>query len=220
LDCSIPKIDLCKNRDLCNFANLFILLGPLLALNEAEDWMRCRKSNFSLLSQFQCVLHVDAQITYCAFQTWCAQAVIGPPEGSSCGGKSATPLSASWSEFHIRLDLRSGPANLNSAISGISGRNAGPMRVWQEGVLHGQEISAAHPPHAYARVQGLSGPGRVARRQDDGRAVLAVRAAPQPDLRMEAAIAKACGRKRSEDLPIGQQHGSRKSPRVHGPITI
>jgi uncharacterized protein len=36
------------------------------------------------------------------------------------------------------------------------------MRVWQEGVFDGQEISAAHPPHPYAGVQGASRPGCAA----------------------------------------------------------
>ena len=33
-----------------------------------------------------------------------------------------------------RLDHRSGPAKLNSGISGNSGHSAGPMTVWQAGV--------------------------------------------------------------------------------------
>ena len=39
--------------------------------------------------------------------------------------------------------LRSGSANLNSAISGNSGHYAGPKTAWREGVFDGQEISAA-----------------------------------------------------------------------------
>ena len=34
---------------------------------------------------------------------------------------------------------RSGAANLNSAISGNSGRQAGPRKAWREGVFDGQE---------------------------------------------------------------------------------
>src|SRR5665647_3949774 len=43
--------------------------------------------------------------------------------------------------------LRSGPAILNSAISGNSGNKAWPMSARQEGVSDGQEISATHPSH-------------------------------------------------------------------------
>ncbi|MFO0255402.1 MAG: hypothetical protein ACK52V_14915, partial [Betaproteobacteria bacterium] len=44
--------------------------------------------------------------------------------------------------------LRSGPANLNNAISGNSGHNAGPRPVWQQGVFDEEEgIGSAHPPH-------------------------------------------------------------------------
>lgn len=42
---------------------------------------------------------------------------------------------------------RSGAAILNSAISGNSGRQAGPRRVWREGVFDGQEISAPYAAH-------------------------------------------------------------------------
>lgn len=38
------------------------------------------------------------------------------------------------------------------------------MPVWQEGVLHGQEISAAYPPHAQSGIQGAGGIGGPARR--------------------------------------------------------
>ena len=37
--------------------------------------------------------------------------------------------------------LRSGAANLNSTISGNSGRPAGPRKAWREGVFDGQEVS-------------------------------------------------------------------------------
>jgi hypothetical protein len=53
---------------------------------------------------------------------------------------------------------RSGSANLNSAISGNSGHNAGPRKAWQTGVFNGQEISAAHTPYAHAGVQGAGCP--------------------------------------------------------------
>jgi cation transport protein ChaC len=59
-------------------------------------------------------------------------------------------------------ERRSGSVKLNSAISGNSGPDAGPKMVWREGVSDGQEIRAAHPAHAYARVQGPSGFGRIA----------------------------------------------------------
>ena len=83
---------------------------------------------------------------------------------------------------------RSGPANLNSAISGNAGHQAGPMQVWQEEVLHGQEICAAHPPHPYAGVQGASRPCCAARGQDLGRSGQAVCPAPQPDHRVANAF--------------------------------
>lgn len=35
---------------------------------------------------------------------------------------------------------RSGPLNLNNAISGNSGRDAGPKMVWREGVFNDEEI--------------------------------------------------------------------------------
>jgi hypothetical protein len=43
--------------------------------------------------------------------------------------------------------VRSGPANLNSAISGNSGHEAGPRKAWREGVFDGQEVSAPYPAH-------------------------------------------------------------------------
>ena len=84
---------------------------------------------------------------------------------------------------------RSGPANLNSAISGNSGHEAGPRAAWQRGVFNGQEINAAHSPHPYAGVPGPGGPGGLALRQDPGRTGQAVRSAPQPDHRMAAEVA-------------------------------
>jgi hypothetical protein len=89
------------------------------------------------------------------------------------------------------LDIRSGSANLNSAISGNSWYKAGSKVVWQKGVSDGQEesIGAAYPPHPRSGVQGAGGLGRLTGRQDLGRAVRAVRAASQPDHRMEAATA-------------------------------
>jgi hypothetical protein len=56
---------------------------------------------------------------------------------------------------------RSGSANLDSAISGNFGHEAGPRSAWREGVFDEEEISAAYPPHAYAGVQGPSGAGRL-----------------------------------------------------------
>jgi AraC-type transcriptional regulator len=48
--------------------------------------------------------------------------------------------------------VRSGLAILNSAISGNSGQNAWPRKAGQEGVFDGQEIRAAHAPHAHGGV--------------------------------------------------------------------
>jgi tetratricopeptide (TPR) repeat protein len=58
--------------------------------------------------------------------------------------------------------LRSGAANLNSAISGNSGRRAGPRKAWREGVFDGQEVSAPHAAHPQPGVQGTGCPGRLA----------------------------------------------------------
>ena len=87
------------------------------------------------------------------------------------------------------LIQRSGPANLNSAISENSGHKAGPRTVWREGVFDGQEISPSHPSHSQSGLQGAGGTGGVARRSYDGRVVQGVRVAPEPDHRMEAANA-------------------------------
>jgi len=57
---------------------------------------------------------------------------------------------------------RSGPAILNSAISGNSGHKVWPRSVKQEGVFDGQEVSATHPSHPYTHVQGARGPGGLA----------------------------------------------------------
>ena len=63
----------------------------------------------------------------------------------------ATPAPAAGSAEASQR--RSGAANLNSAISGNSGHEAGPMKAWREGVFDGQEVSAAHPATSrYARV--------------------------------------------------------------------
>ena len=52
--------------------------------------------------------------------------------------------------LHLRdnIVLRSGPANLNSTISGNSGHDAG-LKAWRKGVFDGQEesIGAAYSPH-------------------------------------------------------------------------
>ena len=46
-------------------------------------------------------------------------------------------------DMRLCTHCRSGPANLNSAISGNSGHYAGPKPAWRKGVFDGQEISAA-----------------------------------------------------------------------------
>jgi len=55
---------------------------------------------------------------------------------------------------------RSGPANLNSAISGNSGRDAG-LKAWRKGVFDDQEesIGAAYSPAPQFDVQGAGGLG-------------------------------------------------------------
>jgi transposase InsO family protein len=57
---------------------------------------------------------------------------------------------------------RSGAANLNSAISGNSGRKAGPRKAWREGVFDGQEVSASHAAHPQSGVQGAGSHSRLA----------------------------------------------------------
>src|SRR3990172_7189916 len=66
--------------------------------------------------------------------------------------------------------VRSGPAKLNSAISGKSWYKAGSKAVWQKGVSDGKEesIGSAHPPYPQSDVQGSGGFGRLAGRQDLG----------------------------------------------------
>ena len=46
-------------------------------------------------------------------------------------------------------DSRSGPANLNSTISGNSGYKAGSKAVWEQGVSNGEEegIGTTHTPY-------------------------------------------------------------------------
>ncbi|MFN9488641.1 MAG: hypothetical protein ACK59Y_02525, partial [Betaproteobacteria bacterium] len=62
-----------------------------------------------------------------------------------CSSMLAAIFYFSWKD---RSDRRSGPANLNNAISGNSGHNAGPRPVWQQGVFDEEEgIGSAHPPH-------------------------------------------------------------------------
>ena len=51
------------------------------------------------------------------------------------------------------ISHRSGSANLNSAMGGSSGRQAGPRRAWREGVFDGQEVSAPYAAHPQPGVQ-------------------------------------------------------------------
>ena len=46
-------------------------------------------------------------------------------------------------------EIRSGPANLNSTISGNSGYKAGSKAVWEQGVSNGEEegIGTTHTPY-------------------------------------------------------------------------
>ena len=50
---------------------------------------------------------------------------------------------------HLATAIRSGSANLNSAISGNSGYKAGSKVVWEQGVSNGEEegIGTAHTPY-------------------------------------------------------------------------
>ncbi len=73
---------------------------------------------------------------------------------------------------------KSRPTNLNSLDKWMIGHQAGPMEVWQ-GVRHEQEIiRASHTALVQFQVQGQGGIGCVARGQDHGAVVRAVRAAP------------------------------------------
>ena len=67
-------------------------------------------------------------------------------------------------------DVRSGPANLDSAISGNSRYKDRLEAVWQEGVSDGEEegFGTADPSDPQSRVQGAGGVGGVERRPHDG----------------------------------------------------
>lgn len=91
-------------------------------------------------------------------------------------------------ENHLEHLFRSGSGNLNSVLGGNSVHDAGRGRL-ATGVFDGKEISAAHPPHAHAGVQGASGPGGATGRQDFGGVGQAFRGAPQPDHRVAQAVA-------------------------------
>ncbi len=68
---------------------------------------------------------------------------------------------------HFAGSVRSGPAKLNSAISGNSGHDAGPA-VWRKGVFYGQEISTTHSPQTQPGIQSAGSFGGSARRSHDG----------------------------------------------------
>ena len=61
---------------------------------------------------------------------------------------------AKYQLLRDELNIRSGSANLNSAISANSGHHAGPTKDWRTGVTDGQEISTAHTPYPQPRLQG------------------------------------------------------------------
>ena len=65
------------------------------------------------------------------------------------GSASGRQLSSVMGIYHPggNCDTRSGCANLHSALSGNSGRQAGPRRLRREGVFDGQEISAPYAAH-------------------------------------------------------------------------
>ena len=54
--------------------------------------------------------------------------------------------------YGFKMAVRSGCANLNSAISGNSGQKAWPKLAWQTGVFDGQEISTPYPAYPHARI--------------------------------------------------------------------
>jgi transposase len=91
---------------------------------------------------------------FCLWQKRLEHEKVAWPSEENALTKSCTLQEFGW--------LRSGPAILNSAISGNSGHKAWPMPARQEGVFDGQEISATHPSHPYTHVQGPRGPGGLA----------------------------------------------------------
>jgi 2-methylisocitrate lyase-like PEP mutase family enzyme len=102
-----------------------------------------------------------------------------PKKCGHMAGKRTVPTETFVQKVKAFVDTRKTSsccpdANLNSAISGNSGHDAGPKMAWREGVFDGEEIRAAHPAHAHSRVQGTCRPCRLARGQDDGRTVQAV----------------------------------------------
>jgi hypothetical protein len=111
-------------------------------------------------------------------------AVIEPFYPKGVGGRPPIGLERMlhihFVQHWFNLADRSGPAKLNSEISGNSGHEVGLRMVWREGVIDGEEIGTAHPPHAQSCVQGPSGVSRIARRQADGRAVQGVRGSSHP----------------------------------------
>lgn len=66
--------------------------------------------------------------------------------------------------------------------------DAGRKMDGRGGVLHGDDIRIAHPAHAHRGVLDMCRTGRLARRQDDGRTVQAVRGPSYTDHGMEAPI--------------------------------
>jgi hypothetical protein len=76
------------------------------------------------------------------------------------------------SELRYELKLRAKP---------------GAKVIWQEGVFNGQKICAASP-RAQFPIQPAGGFGSMARRQNDGRAVQAVRAAPPTELTVKSGL--------------------------------
>jgi glycosyltransferase involved in cell wall biosynthesis len=61
-----------------------------------------------------------------------------------------------------RLARRSGPANLSGDIDGRPGHEARARQAWRERPIDGEEMGAAHPPHAQGGVQGAGGARSVA----------------------------------------------------------
>ena len=69
---------------------------------------------------------------------------------------TGVPWNLTFDHAAEKVGDRSGPANLNSAISGNSGRRAGPSVVWREGVFDGQEVSAPHPQSGVQAAGGMA----------------------------------------------------------------
>ena len=83
------------------------------------------------------------------------------PASAVLGEEAASVQSELYQRLTEETDLwlvRSGRANLNNSLGGNSGHKVRPWMAEQTGVFDGEEISAPHPAHAHARIQGTGGP--------------------------------------------------------------